>query len=176
MTRGVRSFFGPTRKSSPWGNFSDGGLNQSIERRLSLETFIIWLVHWSRTARSVFTGAGLKSPNTAGHYSKWFIMKNNDLVAIWWNDKVVMQWDEWTRSLLKEGEERLDLQPSRDWSSLLPWPMFIIEVARRIPFDEPDWRKWMKWTRCFLGTVRYGKWYCLDKFWLNFHEQGSTQF
>ena len=28
--------FGPTRKSSPWGNFSDGGLNQSIKRRLSL--------------------------------------------------------------------------------------------------------------------------------------------
>ena len=28
--------FGPNRKSSPWGNFSDGELNQSIKRRLSL--------------------------------------------------------------------------------------------------------------------------------------------
>ena len=36
LSRGVRSLFGPTRKSSPWGNFSDGGLNQSIKRKLSL--------------------------------------------------------------------------------------------------------------------------------------------
>ena len=36
LSRGVRSLFGPTRKSFPWGNFSDGGLNQSIKRRLSL--------------------------------------------------------------------------------------------------------------------------------------------
>ena len=36
LSRGVRSLSGPTRKSSPWGNFSDGGLNQSIKRRLSL--------------------------------------------------------------------------------------------------------------------------------------------
>ena len=30
---------------------------------------LTWLVYWSRTARSVFTGAGLKWPNTAGQYS-----------------------------------------------------------------------------------------------------------
>ena len=36
LSRGVRPLSGPTRKSSPWGNFSDGGLNQSIKRRLSL--------------------------------------------------------------------------------------------------------------------------------------------
>ena len=36
LSRGVRWLFGPTRKSSPWGNVSDGGLNQSIKRRLSL--------------------------------------------------------------------------------------------------------------------------------------------
>ena len=36
LSRGVQSLFGPTRKSSPWGNFSDGGLNQSIKGRLSL--------------------------------------------------------------------------------------------------------------------------------------------
>ena len=32
----VRSLFGPTRKSSPWGHFFDGGLNQSIKRTLPL--------------------------------------------------------------------------------------------------------------------------------------------
>ena len=36
LSRGVQSLFGPTRKSSPWGNLSDGGSNQSIKRRLSL--------------------------------------------------------------------------------------------------------------------------------------------
>ena len=36
LFRGVRPLFGPTGKSSPWGNFSDGGLNQSIKRRLLL--------------------------------------------------------------------------------------------------------------------------------------------
>ena len=35
LSRGVGSLFGPTRKSSPWGIFSDGGLNQSIKRGLS---------------------------------------------------------------------------------------------------------------------------------------------
>ena len=35
----------PTRKSSPWGNFSNGGLNQPIKRRLSLWTFG-WLIDW----------------------------------------------------------------------------------------------------------------------------------
>ena len=45
LSRGVRSLFRPTRKSSPWGNFSDGGLNQAIKRRLPLKTFglIDWL-------------------------------------------------------------------------------------------------------------------------------------
>ena len=36
LSRYIESILGPTRKSSPWGNFSDGGLNQSIKRRLSL--------------------------------------------------------------------------------------------------------------------------------------------
>ena len=36
LSRSLWSLFGPTRKSSPWGNFSDCGLNQSIKRRLSL--------------------------------------------------------------------------------------------------------------------------------------------
>ena len=44
LSRGVRSLFGPTRKSSPWGNFSDGGLNQS-----SLDFYCKlfgWLIDW----------------------------------------------------------------------------------------------------------------------------------
>ena len=36
LFRGVRSLFGSIQKPSPWGNFSDGWLNQSIKRRLSL--------------------------------------------------------------------------------------------------------------------------------------------
>ena len=36
LSRGVRSLFGRTRKSSPWGNFSEGRLNQWIKRRLWL--------------------------------------------------------------------------------------------------------------------------------------------
>ena len=36
LSRCVRSLFGPSRISFPWGNFSDGGLNQSIKRRLLL--------------------------------------------------------------------------------------------------------------------------------------------
>ena len=87
LSRGVRSLFGPTRKLSPWGNFSDGGLNQSIKRRLSWQTFrlidwliddkltLTWLVYWIFTAQSVFTGAGLKWPNTADNtVFVWFHM------------------------------------------------------------------------------------------------------
>ena len=81
LSRGAQSLFGPTRKSFPWGNFFDGGLNQSIKRRLSWWTFwlidwlidhkltLTWLVYWTRTTRSVFTGAGLKWPNITGQYS-----------------------------------------------------------------------------------------------------------
>ena len=36
LSRGIQWLFGPTRKSSPWGNFSDRELNQSIKRRLLL--------------------------------------------------------------------------------------------------------------------------------------------
>ena len=36
LSRYIETFFGPTRKSSSKGNFSDRGLNQSIKRRLSL--------------------------------------------------------------------------------------------------------------------------------------------
>ena len=80
LSRYVESLFGPTRKSSPWGNFSDGGLNQSIKRRLSLLTFG-WLIDWLTISwlwldwfigfvpHDVFTGAGLKWPNTVGQYS-----------------------------------------------------------------------------------------------------------
>ena len=35
LSRYVRSFFGPTRKLSPWGNFSDGGFNQSINQSIN---------------------------------------------------------------------------------------------------------------------------------------------
>ena len=43
-----RSITTPTRKSSPWGIFSDSGLNQSIKRGLLLQTFwlIDWLIDW----------------------------------------------------------------------------------------------------------------------------------
>ena len=81
LSRDVRSLFGPTRKSSPWGNFSDGGLDQSINQALKFilnllvdwliddKLTLTWLVYWIRTTRSVFAGAGLKWPNTAGQYS-----------------------------------------------------------------------------------------------------------
>ena len=36
LFRSVRSLFGPTRELSPWGNFFDSGLNQSIKPRLPL--------------------------------------------------------------------------------------------------------------------------------------------
>ena len=39
LSRVGRSLFEPTRKSSPWDNFSDGGLHQSIKSRLSLQAF-----------------------------------------------------------------------------------------------------------------------------------------
>ena len=58
-SRGVRSLFGPTRKSSPWGNFSDVGLNQSINRSIKNDNktpqqwwkqFVLrhfgWLIDW----------------------------------------------------------------------------------------------------------------------------------
>ena len=49
LSRGIRSLFGPTRKSSPWGNFSDGGLNQSIKRRLSIVNLSVdWLIDWRK--------------------------------------------------------------------------------------------------------------------------------
>ena len=63
LSRGVRSLFGPTRKSSPWGNFSDGGsfvvgpLDWSIDWLIDDKLTLTWLVYWIRTARSVFTGA-----------------------------------------------------------------------------------------------------------------------
>ena len=73
LSRGVRSLFGPPPpKSFLWGNFSSDGLNQSIKRKLWLiddKSTLTWLRHWIRTAWSVFTGAGLKWPNTAGQYS-----------------------------------------------------------------------------------------------------------
>ena len=92
LSRGVRPPFGPTRKSSPWGSLSDSGLNQSINQEwqpipttmaealrsrsfrlidwlIDDKSTLTWLVYWIRTARSVFTGAGLKWPNTAGQYS-----------------------------------------------------------------------------------------------------------
>ena len=37
LSRGVRSLFGPIRKSSPWDNFSDGGLNQSINQSIKID-------------------------------------------------------------------------------------------------------------------------------------------
>ena len=67
--------------------FPKGELNQSIKRRLPLQTFhlidwliedkltLTWLVDWIRTARSVFTGAGLKWLKTAGQYSNLMVKK-----------------------------------------------------------------------------------------------------
>ena len=94
MSRGVRSLFGPTRKSFPQGNFSEGELiliHQAYVEWQQISTTMVevlrsrsfrlikwlisdtltltWLFYWIRTARSVFTGAGLKWPNTAGQYS-----------------------------------------------------------------------------------------------------------
>ena len=37
LSRGICSLFGPTRKSSPWGNFSDGGFNQSINQSIKID-------------------------------------------------------------------------------------------------------------------------------------------
>ena len=50
LSCGVRSLFAPTRKSSPWGNYPDGGLNQSIKRRLSLSILRLtdWLIDWRK--------------------------------------------------------------------------------------------------------------------------------
>ena len=88
LFRYVESLFGPTRISSPWGNFSDGGLNQSINQawtfivNLSIDWLIddkltlTWLVYWIRTAQSVFTGAGLKWPNITGQNSTSQLMAN----------------------------------------------------------------------------------------------------
>ena len=71
LSRGVRWLFGPTRKSSPWGNFSDGRsfVVGSSDWLIDDKSTLTWLVCLSRAARSVFTGAGLKWPNTAGQYS-----------------------------------------------------------------------------------------------------------
>ena len=79
LSRGVRSLFGPTRKSSPWGNFSDSEWNQSIKHRL----FIVNLLQSQiRTTGSVSTGAGLKWPNTTGQWST-FSKINTDVPKIW---------------------------------------------------------------------------------------------
>ena len=79
LSRGVRSLFRPTRKSSPWGNFSTvNWINQSsvdfhckplVDWLIDDKLTLTWLAYWIRTARSAFTGAGLKWPNTAGRYS-----------------------------------------------------------------------------------------------------------
>ena len=49
---------------------------------------LTWLVYWIRTARSVFTGAELKWPNTAGQYSicnstslRWWFLHSNNALA-----------------------------------------------------------------------------------------------
>ena len=44
-------------------------MNLSVDCLIDDELTLTWLVYWNRTARSVFTGAGLKWPNTAGQYS-----------------------------------------------------------------------------------------------------------
>ena len=81
LSHGVRSLFGPTRKSSPWGNFFRRRIksinqawifivNLSVHWLIDDKLTLTWLLYWTRTARSVFTGAGLQWPNTAGQYSK----------------------------------------------------------------------------------------------------------
>ena len=47
----------------------------SIDWLINNKSTLAWLVYWIRTARSVFTGAGLKWPNTAGQHSA--TLKNN---------------------------------------------------------------------------------------------------
>ena len=44
-------------------------VNLSVDWLIDDQLTMTWLVYWIRTARSVFTGAGLKWPNTAGQYS-----------------------------------------------------------------------------------------------------------
>ena len=45
--------------------------NPSVDWLIDDKLTLTWLVYWIRTARSVFTGAGLKWPNIAGQYSTW---------------------------------------------------------------------------------------------------------
>ena len=80
LSRGVRSLFGPIRKSSPWGNFSDDGLNHSIKRQtlhckpfsvidwlINDESTLTWLVYWTSYRTICFYGGGgLKWPNITG--------------------------------------------------------------------------------------------------------------
>ena len=71
LSRSVGSLFEPTRKPSLWSNFSDGGSFVVgpfgwLIHWLKISWLWFWLVYWTRTARRVFTGAGLKWPNTMG--------------------------------------------------------------------------------------------------------------
>ena len=56
----------------PVGQFFRRWINRSRSFRLIWliddKLTLTWLVYWIRTTRSVFTGAGLKWPNTAGQY------------------------------------------------------------------------------------------------------------
>ena len=81
LSRGVRSLFGPTRKSSPWGNFSDGGLNQSIKRRLSLQAFgLIGLLNSYRTI--CFYGGGAKVTEHRGTKQYIIVQFNSNLLRL----------------------------------------------------------------------------------------------
>ena len=78
LSRGVRSLFGPTRKSSPVGaifptvdqinqssvDFHSETFDRLIDWLIDGKLTLTWLVYWIRTAWSVFTGAGLRANDT----------------------------------------------------------------------------------------------------------------
>ena len=149
LSRGVRSLFGSTRKSSPWGNFSDGGLNQSIKRRLSfcksfgwlidwltIKLTWTWLVYWIRTARSVFTGAGLKWPNTAGQYSNTFVKQLKKLwrrIMFWRPENIHQYWytgsKKWPNTA---GQYSSIMLSDISWTSFLllnTWNKYVLKLV-----------------------------------------------
>ena len=78
-SRYVESLFAFTRGIIPVGQFSRK-CAQSINQPWTFIGWLLdwrkvnlsWLVYWVRTARSVFTGAGLKWLNITGYYSTFF--------------------------------------------------------------------------------------------------------
>ena len=98
MPRHVESLFCIHSGIIPVGQFSRICANQSINQAwtfsvnlsidwlIEAELTLTWLVYWIRTARSVFTGAGLKWPNSTGQYSTSLVLKAH---ASEWFGKIV---------------------------------------------------------------------------------------